>query len=220
MVSLRSDGVRPLPTDFLEWQVALRRWTMLESHGAPHAGVAPLVVVRQPGMAVGVSAHSIICGLLPRPDSSARRRASSASSTSAGSATARAPSTTGHRVPEAVLPAGRGFRPHCDHDALAAQAAARRRAARREPLRAGVLRVRALRPQRGGAVPLPAHRRHRRGARERAGLRQRLVAQHAVPRSGGRTRRRALPPSRNLGHALRRIRRTGGIPIRLEAGGR
>jgi hypothetical protein len=68
MVSLRGDGVRPLPADFLEWQVALRRWTMLESHGAPHAGVAPLVVVRQPGMAVGVSTHSVICGLLARPD--------------------------------------------------------------------------------------------------------------------------------------------------------
>ena len=68
MVSLKSDGVRPLPADFLEWQVALRRWTMLQSHGAPHAGVAPLLVVRQPGMAVGVSAHSIICGILPRAE--------------------------------------------------------------------------------------------------------------------------------------------------------
>ena len=68
MVSLRSDALRPLPADLLEWQVALRRWTMLESHGAPHAGVAPLLIVRQPGLAVGVSAHSIICGLLPRAE--------------------------------------------------------------------------------------------------------------------------------------------------------
>jgi hypothetical protein len=68
MVSLKSDATRPLPADFLEWQVALRRWTMLETHGAPHAGVAPLLVVRQPGMAVGVSAHSIICGILPHAD--------------------------------------------------------------------------------------------------------------------------------------------------------
>ena len=67
-MSLRSDGVRAFPADFLEWQVALRRWTMVQSHGAPHAGVAPLLVVRQPGMAVGVSAHSIICGILPRAE--------------------------------------------------------------------------------------------------------------------------------------------------------
>jgi hypothetical protein len=68
MPSLRSGAVRPLPADFLEWQVALRRWTMLETHGAPHAGVAPLVIARQPGLALGVSAHSIICGLLPRAE--------------------------------------------------------------------------------------------------------------------------------------------------------
>ncbi|MEM7410333.1 MAG: hypothetical protein AAF430_08875 [Myxococcota bacterium] len=58
---------RPLPAEFLEWQVKLRAWTMHETHGAPHAGVAPLLVVRQPGLAVGVSSHSIICGLLPAP---------------------------------------------------------------------------------------------------------------------------------------------------------
>ena len=60
--------VRPLPAEFLSWQVALRRWTMIESHGSPHAGVAPLLPARQPGLAVGVSAHSIICGLLPAAD--------------------------------------------------------------------------------------------------------------------------------------------------------
>jgi hypothetical protein len=59
---------RPLPTEFLEWQVKLRHWTMLERHGSPHAGVAPLCCVRQPGLGPGVSMHSIICGLLPRTD--------------------------------------------------------------------------------------------------------------------------------------------------------
>jgi hypothetical protein len=66
-MALRSDA-RPLPPEFLAWQVALRRRTMFEDNGAPHAGVAPLVVVRQPGLALGVSTHSVICGLLPRPD--------------------------------------------------------------------------------------------------------------------------------------------------------
>ena len=66
-MALRSDS-RPLPPEFLAWQVALRRRTMFEANGAPHAGVAPLVVVRQPGLALGVSVHSVICGLLPRPD--------------------------------------------------------------------------------------------------------------------------------------------------------
>jgi hypothetical protein len=65
---LRSDRGRPLPHAFLEWQVALRRRTMFEDNGAPHAGVAPLVVACQPGLALGVSVHSVICGLLPRQD--------------------------------------------------------------------------------------------------------------------------------------------------------
>ena len=69
------DSKRPLPQAFLEWQVALRKRTMLEDNGAPHAGVAPLVVVRQPGLALGVSAHSIICGLLPRQDMLAAKTA-------------------------------------------------------------------------------------------------------------------------------------------------
>jgi hypothetical protein len=58
-------GDRPLPTEFLEWQVKLRHWTMLHRHGSPHAGVAPLCCVQQPGIGPGVSMHSIICGLLP-----------------------------------------------------------------------------------------------------------------------------------------------------------
>jgi len=58
-------GDRPLPTEFLEWQVKLRHWTMLQRHGSPHAGVAPLCCVQQPGIGPGVSMHSIICGLLP-----------------------------------------------------------------------------------------------------------------------------------------------------------
>lgn len=60
------DGVKSLPVSFLEWQVQLRAWTMEQRHGAPHAGVAPLVIVRAPGAALGVLSHSIICGLLPR----------------------------------------------------------------------------------------------------------------------------------------------------------
>ena len=66
-------GDRPLPTEFLEWQVKLRHWTMLNRNGSPHAGVAPLCSVRQPGTATGVSIHSIICGLLPRPDTLAAK---------------------------------------------------------------------------------------------------------------------------------------------------
>src|SRR5262249_5328402 len=58
----------PLPTGFLAWQVALRALTARERSGAPHAGVAPLAMVRRPGVPLGVSAHSIICGILPRPD--------------------------------------------------------------------------------------------------------------------------------------------------------
>jgi len=59
---------RPLPGDFLDWQVALRLHTMEERHGEPHAGVAPLVVARRPGVGPGVLAHSVICGILPRPE--------------------------------------------------------------------------------------------------------------------------------------------------------
>jgi hypothetical protein len=57
-----------LPAGFLEWQVRLRAHTATERNGAPHAGVAPLLLVRRPGAAAGVSAHSIICGILPHPD--------------------------------------------------------------------------------------------------------------------------------------------------------
>jgi hypothetical protein len=59
---------RPLPRSFLAWQVELRRQTMELRAGAPHVGVAPLVIARRPGVGVGVVAHSVICGLLPRPD--------------------------------------------------------------------------------------------------------------------------------------------------------
>ncbi len=57
----------PLPAEFLRWQVMLRRHTMEESHGAPHAGVAPLLSVRRPGRTPAVTSHSIICGILPAP---------------------------------------------------------------------------------------------------------------------------------------------------------
>jgi hypothetical protein len=56
-----------LPAGFLEWQVRLRAHTALERNGAPHAGVAPLLLVRTPGAATGTTAHSIICGILPHP---------------------------------------------------------------------------------------------------------------------------------------------------------
>jgi hypothetical protein len=60
--------LKPLPPEFLDWQVRLRAWTMEQQHGAPHAGVAPLLVVRAPGVGAGTSAHAIVCGLLARPD--------------------------------------------------------------------------------------------------------------------------------------------------------
>jgi hypothetical protein len=71
---LRRSGpkLRPFPHEFLAWQVALRRHTMEERNGAPHAGVAPLVTVRRPGGA-GFVSSSVICGLLPHPRLLARK---------------------------------------------------------------------------------------------------------------------------------------------------
>jgi hypothetical protein len=69
----RKTASRPLPEGFLDWQVKLRLHTMVERHGAPHAGVAPLVTTRRPGAALGVAAHSIICGLLAAPAKLAER---------------------------------------------------------------------------------------------------------------------------------------------------
>jgi hypothetical protein len=62
------NGENPLPQEFLEWQVALRRWTVEARRGAPHAGVVPLVLVSQSSVTPGTSAHSVVCGLLPRAD--------------------------------------------------------------------------------------------------------------------------------------------------------
>jgi len=62
-----SPATLPLPAGFLDWQVQLRAHTARERNGAPHAGVAPLLLVRRPGLALGAAAHSIICGLLPHP---------------------------------------------------------------------------------------------------------------------------------------------------------
>ena len=59
---------RPLPREFLDWQIALRRHTALVRRGMPHAGVAPLVTVRRPGPGPGFVSHSVICGVLPHPD--------------------------------------------------------------------------------------------------------------------------------------------------------
>jgi hypothetical protein len=66
--AIRNTTDRPLPAEFLEWQVKLRAWTMIARNGSPHAGVAPLVAVGQPGLGLGVSMHNIICGLLPAAD--------------------------------------------------------------------------------------------------------------------------------------------------------
>ena len=68
MLHKEAASYAPLPQEFLAWQVALRAHTMAERNGAPHVGVAPLVTVRQVGSPLGVSTHSIICGLLARPD--------------------------------------------------------------------------------------------------------------------------------------------------------
>lgn len=69
MWSRRSDdGDRPLPPEFLRWQVRLRRHSMEERHGSPHVGVAPLLSVRRTGRVPAVTTHSIICGLLPAAD--------------------------------------------------------------------------------------------------------------------------------------------------------
>jgi hypothetical protein len=56
---------RPLPKDFRNWQVALRHYTMVARNGAPHIGVAPTVMVKHPGVGLGIASHSVICGLLP-----------------------------------------------------------------------------------------------------------------------------------------------------------
>jgi hypothetical protein len=68
MLGRRSAKIRPLPSSFLRWQVALRRHTMQHRNGAPHAGVAPVLTVFAPGVGHGMSSHSIICGVLPAPE--------------------------------------------------------------------------------------------------------------------------------------------------------
>lgn len=60
-------SLRPLPKEFLDWQVKLRRMTMLERNGAPHIGVVPTIAVARPEGSNGVVSHSVVCGLLPRP---------------------------------------------------------------------------------------------------------------------------------------------------------
>ena len=63
-----STRIQNLPKEFLDWQVALRRHTMLERNGSPHIGVVPVVVARRSGVGMGVVSHSIVCGLLPAPE--------------------------------------------------------------------------------------------------------------------------------------------------------
>ena len=43
----------PLPAEFLDWQIRLRRWTAEERDGAPHIGVAPILLVVLAGIATG-----------------------------------------------------------------------------------------------------------------------------------------------------------------------
>ena len=62
-----STEATPLPKEFLNWQVALRLFTMTDRNGAPHIGVVPTVTVKRPGAHLGVIQHSIVCGLLPHP---------------------------------------------------------------------------------------------------------------------------------------------------------
>ena len=64
----RHTNGKPLPDEFLDWQVELRKHTALERGGMPHVGVAPLVTVKAPGTPSGSITHSIICGLLPAAD--------------------------------------------------------------------------------------------------------------------------------------------------------
>jgi hypothetical protein len=56
------------PADLLAWQVRVRAHTMQARSGTPHPGVAPLVIVRRPESLAGMTAHSVICGLLPRAE--------------------------------------------------------------------------------------------------------------------------------------------------------
>jgi len=68
MAATLLDRESPLPAEFLDWQIRLRAWTVEKRQGAPHVGVAPLVLVAQPGIAPGFTAHSVVCGLLPHAD--------------------------------------------------------------------------------------------------------------------------------------------------------
>src|SRR5690349_25176013 len=71
----RANGVEPLPDEFIDWQIGLRRWTMTDRDGTPHIGVAPVLLVRRPGVGPGVTGHSIVCGLLPAEDVLERKTA-------------------------------------------------------------------------------------------------------------------------------------------------
>ena len=66
---------KPLPEEFLAWQVELRADTMAADGGRPRAGVAPLLTVARPASVLGVTTHSIICGILPRRADLARKTA-------------------------------------------------------------------------------------------------------------------------------------------------
>ena len=47
------------------WRRCLLRWSMIEHHGAPHIGAAPLLLVSRPDVGPGASGHSIAIGLVP-----------------------------------------------------------------------------------------------------------------------------------------------------------
>lgn len=73
MSARSASETRPLPHEFLDWQVRLRAWTAEARAGSPHIGVAPVLVVRMPGIEPGITGHGVVCGLLPRADQLERK---------------------------------------------------------------------------------------------------------------------------------------------------
>ena len=179
-----------------------------ESHGAPHAGVAPLVTVRRPGRAPASSRtrSSAACCRIRR--CSRRRPRSSASSTRAASPTAHAPSTTAASSTCSTTTRARRSSTREHHDAAAREVAARRGAARRAPLRARLLRVRPDREVEVGRFRCLNLDARAEVLASGPRLRQRLVAQRALPRPRGRARRDPFP-ARETPSTRASARRTG-----------
>ena len=208
MAASRGPRTRRCPTEFLDWQVELRLWTMEQRNGAPHAGVAPLVVVRRRASAPASTAHSIICGLLPRPDAA---RGEDRGVPRALRGAARRGRARGlrprHRVPEELLRTRREPSTRRASRRSSDGRAGGARAARRAALRARLLRLRPARAQRGRQASAASSSSCRAEVLALGpGLRQRLVAQHAVPRHARATTSWCTSGTAELGHALRRPR--------------